>query len=196
MRIPILITVFLFSTSALAGFYKWTDADGKVHYSDRPVEDKAEQMHIPGTDIRPEPEDDEESDDAKDAKAGEKGKDPKEERTPEGQYSEFQILEPEQNQTIRSDEGEVRVAMLLIPGKLEGHEIVVKVDGTPLSNNPGSTQLILNQVQRGSHTLDASIVNEKGETVISAPTVHFHMRKAALPTASDEESLEKRSGVE
>jgi hypothetical protein len=165
------------------------DADGNVHYSDRPVEEQAEEIKIRNASIPSDQEDEEDSSgsgESKEAKGVVKAAESAEGVTPESEYTELQILEPEENQTIRNDEGEVRVGILLDPALRDGHKMVLKVNGAPLANNPGSTHLMLNNVPRGSHTLDASIVNEEGETLISAPPVHFHMRKAGLPTTTDE----------
>ena len=92
-------------------------------------------------------------------------------------------MAPEQNQTLRSDVGEVHVSMLLEPALQEGHRINLSVDGIPLEAPDISTQLILRDVTRGSHAIQASIVDGEGTTVISTPVVNFHMRKAALPKA-------------
>lgn len=39
------LALLLFSPLVFAQFYKWTDQDGRVHYSDRPVEN-SRQIHI------------------------------------------------------------------------------------------------------------------------------------------------------
>ena len=36
MRTLLLMTIFVFSASAFAGLYKWTDNEGNVHYSQKP----------------------------------------------------------------------------------------------------------------------------------------------------------------
>lgn len=36
MKIHLILFFFLFSVSAYAGVYKWTDAQGRIHYSDTP----------------------------------------------------------------------------------------------------------------------------------------------------------------
>ncbi len=40
MRILLLMTLFIFTSSASAGLYKWVDGDGNVHYSQKPPRDK------------------------------------------------------------------------------------------------------------------------------------------------------------
>lgn len=44
---PFLLILFtLFGTNAMAEIYKWVDAQGNVHYSDKPVKEDAQQMDI------------------------------------------------------------------------------------------------------------------------------------------------------
>ena len=50
MRIFLLITTFLvFTSSALAGVYKWVDENGEVHFSDKPMSAKAERFEVSST---------------------------------------------------------------------------------------------------------------------------------------------------
>ena len=41
-----LITSVLFATTIQAGVYKWTDKEGKVHYSDKPIDDKTKALKM------------------------------------------------------------------------------------------------------------------------------------------------------
>lgn len=45
MKLLLVIALLAFSGSLYSGVYKWTDADGKVHYGDRPV-GGAEELRI------------------------------------------------------------------------------------------------------------------------------------------------------
>lgn len=46
----ILLGMLLLGPSLVwAGIYKWTDADGNVHFSDKPVNDKAQQVELKAT---------------------------------------------------------------------------------------------------------------------------------------------------
>lgn len=46
MRTVVLLVLAGLSFTSMAEIYKWTDAQGNVHYGDKPVR-QAEQMHIP-----------------------------------------------------------------------------------------------------------------------------------------------------
>jgi len=47
-NMPLLILLATFSLAAQAQVYKWTDADGKVHYSDQAV-GKGQPVHLPAS---------------------------------------------------------------------------------------------------------------------------------------------------
>ncbi len=173
MRIPLFISFFLFSALVSAGLYKWVDSDGMVHYSDRPVE-HAEELGFPETGAPP---------GAPDSESTQESGGTVQEIQQTGEYTQFELLEPEQNQTLRNDEGKVLVGMLLQPGLLEGHKISVSVDGTPLKHQHVSTQLVLRDVPRGTHSLQATVIDEQGQPLISTPAVSFHMRKAPIVKA-------------
>lgn len=104
-------------------------------------------------------------------------------------YSSFQLAEPEANQTVRSDTGEVKIAIFLEPALEEGHEIQLVVDGRPLEGKFTSTQLLLSDLGRGSHTLQAKIVDGEGETVASTQVLNFHVRKAPLDEGNSESRI-------
>ncbi|HEY9052387.1 MAG TPA: DUF4124 domain-containing protein [Gammaproteobacteria bacterium] len=46
MKPVLLIFFMLLCTNAMAEIYKWTDEQGNVHYSDKPVKEDAQQMEI------------------------------------------------------------------------------------------------------------------------------------------------------
>ncbi len=160
---------------ASAGVYKWVDESGNVNYSDRPVE-QAEDVHFPG--LLPSGA---AADSVTEAAAESQAEPPDEEQSGEssGSYSLFQVLEPEENQTFRSDQGEVSISLLLEPTLDAGHEIRLSLDGNPIEGRFTSTQLIIRQVTRGTHSLQASIVDRDGATVSSSNSVSFHVRRAS-----------------
>ncbi|MEE9342979.1 MAG: DUF4124 domain-containing protein [Gammaproteobacteria bacterium] len=46
MKLSIILTSLLLSTSANAGIYKWTDANGQAHFSEKPAHAHAEQITV------------------------------------------------------------------------------------------------------------------------------------------------------
>ena len=156
---------------AFAGdFYKWVDKKGVVHYTDKPVRD-AEVLSLP--EPPPAPPAAPYSSQSGDTE-GESDAD-----TGVG-YSKFAIGTPEQDATIRSNEGLVNVSFFIAPALRAGHKIVVTLDGQKLKDQSASTQFSLQGIPRGTHTLKAEIVDDKGQTLASANAVSFHLRQKSI----------------
>ncbi len=96
------------------------------------------------------------------------------------QYQSFSIAQPENDETIRSNEGIVSVGLSLSPTLDEGHVIHVYVDGSKLETDITTTQFSLNALNRGTHSLQAKIVDAEGAVLISTAPVNFHLRKAII----------------
>jgi hypothetical protein len=166
MRIGILlITLFMAMPLSARDVYKYISDDGEVIYSERyhpdaeriKVTDPKKGSNLPLT---------EQSEEERAAAAGE--------------YATFSIVQPDDNETIRNDEGTVQVGISLSPGLAEGHVIHLYVDGTKLDSDIKQTQLVLQQLSRGTHSLQAKIVNAEGESLKDSNSITFHLRQAAV----------------
>ncbi len=177
MKGIVLFLLTVLPLSAAAGVYKWVDEDGNIHYSDRPVE-QAEDVQFPG--LFPAAKTPAPSNGSADA--------PLEESPPDAQggggaYTQLLVLEPEQNQTFRSDQGEVSIALLLEPALQPGHQFRFSLDGSDIPGQFTSTQMVIRQISRGTHTLQVKIVDAEGNPVAASNSVNFHMRKASTRPA-------------
>lgn len=94
-------------------------------------------------------------------------------------YQIFKIAQPSNDETIRNDEGVVTVGLSLSPMLLPGHVIHVYFDGVKLNTDLTTTQFNLNDLNRGTHSLQAKVVNAEGKPQISTPTVSFHLLQSA-----------------
>ncbi|MEN8177204.1 MAG: DUF4124 domain-containing protein [Pseudomonadota bacterium] len=99
-----------------------------------------------------------------------------------GQYQTFTIEQPESDETIRSNAGNVTVGLSLSPSLTAGHVIHVYLDGSKLDSDLTTTQFSLNSLNRGTHSLQAKIVDAEGTPLISTESIDFHMRKASINT--------------
>ncbi len=165
--IPVLLAVLTLPVVA-KDVYKWTSPDGVIDYSDQ-FREGAEKVWIPGqSSIR--------------SHDGEK-RDPSKETnlSDESGYAVFEIAEPENDATIRNNEGTVGVGLSLSPVLLSGDAIQVFVDGNRIEGDiGGATQFTLNDLSLGTHTLEARILDETGKRLISTPIINFHLRKAPV----------------
>lgn len=153
--------------TALAGVYKWVAPDGTVHYSDTPREG-AEEVHVappqtysPGSlprfTPRPEPPE------------------------PEPAYTRFELTAPADDATLRENTGAIGVSFALEPALdvARGHRLVVLLDGQ--ARDPiRETSLTLENVDRGTHTLQGQVVDAAGKVLISSPSIKVHLHRESV----------------
>ena len=150
--------------------YKWPNEEGVVIYSDT-YQPGAERIRVSGS---------KSSDNPSTATTAA-------DQTPsstqaEGGYEKFEILTPGNEETVRSNEGVVPVGLSLTPALASGHGIQVLVDGVPLENELKVTQFTLTNLNRGTHSLEAKVVDADGNVLMSASRLNFHLRKASINT--------------
>lgn len=144
-----------------AGVYKWIGPDGQIHYSDRRVsgaERVGVKAHRP-----PSPTEAAADDQVQDADAG--------------LYENFEILSPEQNQTLRNAEGKVELSLLIEPALSSDHKIELILNANPVPGEAGGSQILLQGLSFGSHQVQARILDQYDEVVALTPVVDFHLRK-------------------
>ncbi len=170
MRKILLLLLILVACPSLAkDVYKVVSPDGEVIYSDTYIPG-AQRMRVGGGKSSANSGADRQSEAASGTFA-------------EGSiYTNFEIMQPENDQTIRNDEGNVSVGLLLTPGLAEGHSLQIFIDGTKVDGTMRSTQFNLKGLSRGSHTLKVSVVDDQDNTLAEASGVVFHLRKSAIDT--------------
>jgi len=156
---------------ASAEMYKWTDAQGQVHYSDRPPPSGAEKVevipaqtyHAPAL-----------------AQAKPTTESPNSRRQAVS-YSDFEIRRPQMDDVIPNSGGSVSVELRLNPTLQPGHAVWLYLDGKRLDGlSTTGTSFDLSNVVRGDHTLVASIVDTAGKQIVSAPAVKFSLRQTSV----------------
>ncbi len=161
MRKVVLLLCLVVSLPLFArDVYKWTSDEGVVIYSDT-YRAGAERIRLTGS------------------KSSENYPDIVEEP---GEYTSFEIVQPENDATIRNNEGTVAVGLNLSPTLAEGHSIKIFVDGTELKNAMRGTQFSLNKLNRGTHSLLTKVVDADGNVLINSNLVNFHLRQAGIST--------------
>jgi hypothetical protein len=161
--LPLLPLLILLPSPALGEVYKWTDASGRVQYSDRPVQG-AQPVPVP-TKKAPT-----ESDQTQTPVPGQLGP-----------YTQLDIVTPEPNATFRDAEGKVELGLLLEPAPMEGHRLQILLDGTPIPGDVPGTQILLTGVRVGSHQVQARIQDLLDKVVATSAVITFHVRKPLPP---------------
>jgi len=156
---------FVVAFSAQGAFFKWTDADGVVHYSDH-REKGAVRVDLPEPTVYAPP--------PLPSLQGQ-AKSPPEDSEPPVSYEHFAILAPTQGQYLRNATGEVDVRFDLKPALQAGHRIQLALDGVGAQQSVTSTHALLKNVYRGPHSLFAEVIDQRGATVVSAEPVRFFL---------------------
>lgn len=151
--------------------YKWTDADGVVHFSDQPVEGAEKIITASGSSSRgilSQP--------APNVRAPDAPKKP-------GalEYTRFSITSPSPDQTFTGDQA-VNVSLALEPGLKPDQTVAWSLNGVQVSNQaPDAVQFTLTDLPRGSYTLSATVTDPlSGESKTADPVTFNVMRPSTL----------------
>ncbi len=167
MRYLVLLVLGLLLTApGQAKIYKWKMPDGSVRYSDQPQPGATElvlpkiQTYTPA----PVPE------------AAEKPSSTAEEVV---EYKSFEVKSPKNGEVIRNNAGSISISLGLEPALLADHSIEILVDGKSVGSGKG-TSISLSNVDRGSHSVQASIKNAEGKAIKQTPSVSFHLKRHSI----------------
>jgi hypothetical protein len=97
-------------------------------------------------------------------------------------YKSVRIVVPENDATVWDNQGMIRVEIALDPPLMtqKGHKIQVYLNGEPRGMPVGTTSISFSNVDRGTYTLTASVVNAEGVVLASAEPVVFHLHRASV----------------
>jgi hypothetical protein len=172
MRAPRLTLLPLASILLLAGVahaatvYKWVDEQGVIHFSDQPhpqaqeVEVKESQAYKGSTSSAP-------------SSPSSNG-----ETKPAARlYSLCELYRPE-NDEVFLNTTTLTAKLRLQPQLSGGDRIFLALDGKRVTDLPtNSAEFILNDMERGTHSLFAVVLDNSGNTLCTSPSVTFHVRQ-------------------
>lgn len=150
--------------------WTWLDANGTRHYSDRPV-DGATRIELgPAQGFTP----------SQPVPARASGPEPRAETPAAERYTVFDVVSPEQQETLWNIQGNLSVRVDLQPGLQPGHRVDVYVDGQRRNLNATSTQLVVPEVFRGMHSLQAVVVDADGNELARTQAVSFMVQQTSI----------------
>jgi hypothetical protein len=168
-----MIPLLMLPALAQAVICKTVDADGVVSYTDVPVEECQTPVTLPDySRYTPRP--------IQQPASPSRDQQPAEPQTAFAGYSSMQILQPEPDGTVRSNEGKVPVSIALEPPLQEGHLVKLYVDGELVRGSFAGLDIELSGLERGTHQLRAEVVDAAGSRQIGSPSVSFTLRKTGL----------------
>ena len=165
--------VALLAASALqAQIYRWVDENGVVHYSDTP-HPGAEEVVLPDNPPARTPQ----------QSFGAQRTPPPGERQNANQpfnYESLTIASPAPEETLWNIEGQLNVNLNLQPALRPGHQVRVYFDGEP--RTVSGLQFELQDVYRGTHNLQAEVINEAGQLMIRSEPSRFYVHQTSIAT--------------
>lgn len=159
----LLLGLFISLNPLHAQIYKWTDSSGDVHFSDKP-HPGAEEIELPKVQTYSAPQ----------VPVAETTPEPITKAPPEA-YEKINIIQPEDQATIRNTEGYVSIIAELDPPLQKGDKIQIIFDGAALGKPQDTTVIALRDINRGSHTLAVQVVSPKGKVLNTSSTITIFM---------------------
>jgi len=173
---------FAFASAAIANqtVWKWVDANGVTHYSDRPVPG-AVRMELnvgrsvsgsspPAAAPAASP-----SSNAASASAA------PDTSSAAASYRNFEIWSPADGETIPNTGGAVTVNVRVDPNLQPGHQLHLYLNGKLVEGfAPDTTSFELTEVPRGTHSAMAIISDSSGKRLQQTPQVVFTVRQASI----------------
>lgn len=179
MRTLILLLLALGVEPVVAAeVYRWTDENGVVHFSDRPMEG-AEVIRLPEaqTFSAPAPQRRTQRSDAGNQQPDQQGG---------AEYAQLSIIRPLSDQVLRNTGGIVEVIVNLEPALKRGHRLQIVLDGEPVETlTAGRTKTQLREVFRGQHTLIAEVRDSAGGVVDTSEAVKFTVQQTSIQNPSN-----------
>ncbi len=167
------VVILYLPCASVAQMYKSIAPDGSITYSDQASKDASPLKLKPISTIHT---------DKKTSVPTPVVEKPKtKEKKPEVRYSIFKITSPLNNSNIRENSGTVSVQLEISP-KLsteQDHTISIKLDGKLLVKGQ-STQITLNNIDRGAHTISAYIHNKQGKMIHSTSPISFQLQRFSI----------------
>jgi len=92
------------------------------------------------------------------------------------------ITSPEQNQSLWAGGGLIDVNATIKPelNQKRGDLVQFKLDGKKVGEPQSSGSYTLENVDRGSHILTASVVDKKGKTLKNSKSILFHIHRQSI----------------
>lgn len=165
----LLMLLALLAGSTQAAVYTYVDANGNRVYTDQPHKG-AERLQMPAApSVSPTP-----------AAPQRSVTIPAVKRPPAVRYQMLRILLPLPDTAVREENGELIVTVTSEPALQEGHRYRLLLDGN-VAQEPGRSPVFaLKNVDRGTHTLAAEIIDYDDYVIERTPAQPVHLQRISL----------------
>jgi hypothetical protein len=162
----ILLSVACTATAFSATVYKWVDENGVTHYSDQPHEN-AEKVTVAAPQTYSAP------------RAQYTPSPTARTKAPASNYT-CSVAQPSNDETLQNT-STVSVAAQASPAPANGDQMVLLLDGAKVTNFPSlGGSFTIDSVDRGQHTLQATVQDSTGKTVCQSTPVTFTVLQSSV----------------
>ena len=164
----VILLASMYGTPSFATtLYKYTDKDGNVYYSDqKPAGTPAEVIKVPELQTYTAPP----------KKTPKKAVQSKKASPAVVKYQKIAITSPSNEQSFQN-QATIAVQLALEPDLAKGHTLQVFIDGKAAGQASDKTTWELQGVERGEHTLHASVYSARGKEIKTSPSITFYMHR-------------------
>ena len=165
----LLVLLVVVTCTVQAEIYKSKNDKGEWVYSDKPSPD-AERMKLPPLSTYTP------------ASIKQPSVSDTDREQPDDTYKSMVFVAPVNDATVRDNQGIVRASVKLDPLLMDqqGHKIQFYLDGTPYGIPVAGSNLVIKNLDRGSHALGARVLNASGKSLFSADPVTFFIRRESV----------------
>jgi hypothetical protein len=171
MRTALILLGVFVAAAASATTYKWVDSKGVTHYSDRPE---------PGAvivELQPAQTFDTPAPAQGQAQRPQGGN----QQADDAVSYQLDVWKPEKDETFQNTGNTVPVRLRLEPDLQDGHAIWVYMDGKRVDGLPANgSSFDVPNVVRGTHTLTVVVADLTGKTIVSSPSITFHLHQQSV----------------
>ena len=167
MRKWLILLFALPATASSAPAWTWVDANGQVHFSDRPVPG-ARQIELAAAQGFGMP------------VAAPSGTRPDAAGQAPGPYQSIEVVSPTEQETLYNIGATLNVIVQFRPALLPGHRFDLALDGQRRNLNTTNPSLTLANVFRGSHSLQVVVIDAAGTEVMRSPPRTFFVQQTSI----------------
>ena len=97
---------------------------------------------------------------------------------------QVEIIQPENNATIRDNTGSAYVSGRIKPVFKRGLKIQLYLDNEPYDKPQTHSMFVLRNIDRGEHQIKMALINDKGKVIATSPPVTFYMHRISVNKAN------------
>jgi hypothetical protein len=173
VKILAFVMAALLPLVAVAEIYKYVDSNGVVRYTDKPPSKNAKPMELPTLQTY----------------TGAEGSNSENADENEldsillpttASYTGIELTSPGADQVFSTGNPQITASAQVDPGLQAGHRVVFLVDGLPFPAPPGESSTQLTGLNRGSHTLQAVVMDSRDSIQVQSEPINFQMNQPSL----------------